>query len=949
MLRRSTEMKFATAQRHPSQPPIWSVLCAALFAGIATLHAAAPTPEQIEFFENKIRPLLSDHCYECHSAKSKSIKGGLKMDTRDGLLKGGDTGPAIVPGDTEKSLLIKAVRYTKPDLQMPPKNKRLAPEQIAALETWVKMGAPDPRSTSPSTSNSQPSSAGKHWAFQPIHPPALPVVKNKRWAQSPIDAFVLAKLEAAKLDPSPATDKRTLIRRATFDLTGLPPTPAEADAFLADKSPGAYAKVIDRLLASPRYGERWARHWLDVARYGDVKGYIGVGVERRYPYSYTYRDYVIRAFNEDLPFDRFIHEQLAADQLNLGEDKRPLAAMGFLTLGRRFINNQQEIIDDRIDVTTRGLMGLTVTCARCHDHKYDPIPTKDYYSLYGVFASSIEPTDLPLIAKPAENASYESFEKELKVREAVVNKFREERAAQITSDLRAPAKIAEYLLAAHDAAKLDDGALRELAKQRELRPYFIERWRAFVGDTAKSHHPILGPWHGLVTLRANDFTNKTAAVLAPFTNAAPIKPVNPLVARAFATPPTSLKEAAQRYGALLGKTAPAEPTADKDEEALRQLLRAKANPLDAPIADFEKFVGRDDRNKLVILQKKVEEWKINSPNAPARAHSLADAPTPTEPVVFVRGNAGNRGPQVPRQFLEVIAGAERKPFVKGSGRLEMAQSITSTNNPLTARVIVNRIWMHHFGQGFVRTPSDFGLRADPPSHPELLDHLAQSFMAEGWSLKKLHRIIMLSATYQQASDDRADAVLKDSNNLLLWKKNRHRLEFEAMRDSLLFVSGQLDLTMGGKPVELTKDPFPVRRAVYAYIDRQNLPGLFRTFDFANPDTHSPMRFSTTVPQQALFWMNSALTTQQARHLAVRPELTSLGTDDAKVRWVYATLYQRIPTADEMKDARQFLQAAAAATPTSTNATGTAAISSMPSAWEQLVHVLLMANEFAFVD
>ncbi len=948
MLGRSTEMELDTTQRRTTLPAIWRPLSfVVMFTSIAAAHAATASPEQIEFFESKVRPIFVDHCYECHSAKSKSIKGGLQVDTRDGLLKGGDSGPIIVSGDPEKSLLIKAVRYTNPDLQMPPKNKRLSPEQIAALEAWIKMGAPDPRNAA-STINSSPAAA-KHWAFQPIQSPALPAVKNKRWAQNSIDTFVLAKLESAKLDPSPATDKRTVIRRATFDLTGLPPTPAETEAFLADKSLDAYSKLIDRLLASPRYGERWARHWLDVARYGDVKGYIGVGVERRYPYSYTYRDYVIRAFNEDLPYDRFILEQLAADQLALGEDKRPLAAMGFLTLGRRFINNQQEIIDDRIDVTTRGLMGLTVTCARCHDHKYDPIPTKDYYSLYGVFASSVEPTELPLIAKPSENASYQAFEKELKAREAVVSKFRTDRTAQITGGLRAPAKITEYLLAAHDAAKLDDGALRDLAKQRDLRPYFIERWRAFVRDTAKTPHAILGPWHAITSLRANDFTNKAAATLAPFTNtnAAPAKTVNPLVARAFATPPASLKEAAQRYGELLGKSAATQPSADKDEEALRQLLRAKGNPLDAPIADFDKFMGRDDRDKLVALQKKVEEWKINSPDAPARAHSLADAPTPTEPVVFIRGNAGNRGPHVPRQFPEIVAGLERKPFAKGSGRLELAQAIASTNNPLTARVIVNRVWLHHFGQGFVRTPSDFGVRADSPSHPELLDHLASRFMAEGWSLKKLHRNIMLSATYQQASEDRVDALQKDPNNLLLWKKNRHRLEFEAMRDSLLFVSGQLDQTMGGKPVELTKEPFPTRRAVYAYIDRQNLPGLFRTFDFANPDTHSPMRFSTTVPQQALFWMNSVFTTQQTKHLATRPELTSLPNDDAKVRWLYATLYQRTPTTDELTDARQFLQTASAAAPASASATGAA--SSAPSVLEQLVHVLLMANEFAFVD
>jgi hypothetical protein len=383
---------------------------------------------------------------------------------------------------------------------------------------------------------------------------------------------------------------------------------------------------------------------------------------------------------------------------------------------------------------------------------------------------------------------------------------------------------------------------------------------------------------------------------------------------------------------------------------LQQFLQAKENPLDAPVADFDKFMGRDDRNKLVALQKKVEEWKISSPEAPARAHSLVDASKPTDPVVFIRGDLGNRGAAVPRQFLEIVAGADRKPFSKGSGRLEMARAIANTNNPLTARVLVNRVWLHHFGQGLVRTPSDFGVRSDPPSHPGLLDHLARRFVAEGWSLKKLHRSILLSATYQQAGNDRADALQKDPGNLLLWKNTRRRLEFEAMRDSLLFVSGQLDLMMGGKPVDLTQEPFPARRAVYAYIDRQNLPGLFRTFDFANPDIHSPQRFGTTVPQQALFWMNSPFTAQQARHLAARPELAALATDEAKVRWLYTTLYQRAPTADELKDAREFLRAATgaiAAVASATNAPPTA--TPLPGVWEQFAHVLLMANEFAFVD
>ncbi|HEY0551578.1 MAG TPA: DUF1549 domain-containing protein, partial [Verrucomicrobiae bacterium] len=354
---------------------ITTVILAATFAG-----RAADETTGVEFFEKKIRPVLVESCYKCHSAQAEKVKGGLLLDTREAVLKGGDTGPALVAGDPEKSLLIKAVRYTDQDLQMPPKDKKLSAEQIANLEAWVKMGAPDPRTNgvkvAPSVVTDQ---ARKHWAYQPVRSPALPPVKNTQWVQSPIDRFILAKLEAKSLTPSPRADKRTLIRRATYDLIGLPPAPEEVDAFISDTSPSAFAKVVDRLLASPHYGERWGRYWLDIARYADTKGYV-FEEERRYAFSYTYRDYVIRALNEDVPYDQFIIQQIAADLLPLGDDKRPLAALGFLTLGRRFLNNQPDIIDDRIDVVSRGLMGMTVACARCHDHKFDPIPTKDYYS-----------------------------------------------------------------------------------------------------------------------------------------------------------------------------------------------------------------------------------------------------------------------------------------------------------------------------------------------------------------------------------------------------------------------------------------------------------------------------------------------------------------------------------------------------------------------------------------
>src|SRR3989454_5667605 len=407
---------FPRGMNHLGRHFVRARVLAGLAAMIASLTAAFGSSEStgFDFFERKIRPIFVERCYQCHSAQAEKLKGGLLLDTKEGVLKGGDTGPAIVPGNPEKSLLIKAVRYASEDLQMPPKNKKLSDEQIADLEEWVKMGAPDPRTgqgiATPKNSTS------KHWAFQPIKPVPLAKVRNTRWIQSPVDTFILAKLEEKGITPHPAADKRTLIRRATFDLIGLPPTPAEVDEFIADKSPDAFDHVVERLLDSPHYGERWARYWLDVARYADTKGYI-FEEERRYAFAYTYRDYVIRAFNEDLPYDRFLIEQLAADLLPLGDDKRPLAALGYLTLGRRFLNNQPDIIDDRIDVVSRGMLGLTVSCARCHDHKFDPIPTKDYYSLYGVFQSCNEPNDKPLLGTTALPQKYPEYLAEREKRE----------------------------------------------------------------------------------------------------------------------------------------------------------------------------------------------------------------------------------------------------------------------------------------------------------------------------------------------------------------------------------------------------------------------------------------------------------------------------------------------------------------------------------------------------
>ncbi len=753
-----------------------------VFAGAG---AAAPpaNPQGVEFFEKNVRPLLVAKCQSCHGTKRQ--QGGLRLDSRATLLKGSDNGAVVAAGEPDKSALIKAIRYDG-DVQMPPKGK-LPDEAIAKLTEWVKLGAPWPDEAVAKDGGTPSALEARrtHWAFQPVKKPNPPTVKNSDWVKTPLDAFVLASLEAKGLTPTPVADRRTLIRRVYFDLHGLPPTPQEMADFENDRSPDAYPRLVERLLSSPRYGERWGRHWLDVARYADSKGYVFTE-ERRYPFAYTYRDYVVRAFNEDLPYDQFVVQQLAADRLPLGDDKRPLAALGYLTLGRRFLNNISDIIDDRIDVTMRGFQGMTVGCARCHDHKFDPIPQGDYYSLYGVFASSIEPKDLPLIGQPEQTAELAAFEKELAKLKAAVEKYR---------------------------------------------------------------------------------------------------------------------------------------TANKDE-------LTKGN--------------RKFRDGLKELQKKVDRWQATAPSAPPRAMVLVDKPTPETPHIFLRGNPNNRGPAVPRQYLQVVAGDNRRPFVKGSGRLELAEAIADRNNPLTARVLVNRVWLHHFGAGLVRTPSDFGLRGDPPTHPQLLDWLASAFMDEGWSIKKLHRLILLSNTYQQANNDDPRLLQMDPDNRLLARMNRQRLDFEAMRDSLLFVAGRLDLKMGGRAVELTAAPFTARRTVYGFIDRQNLPGLFRTFDFASPDTSTPQRFATTVPQQALFLMNSPFVIEQARHFVQRPEVAGQTKDEEKIKAMYKLAYGRPADADEialglryLADGRQDEKEKKAGL--------------HQSAWERYAQVLLLSNEFAFVD
>jgi len=903
----------------------WLLLAVLAFVPTTAVAVDPPkaTAEQIEFFEKKVRPILADHCYGCHGPKKQN--GGLRLDTTTGIKAGADDGAVIVPGDPAKSRLLKSVRH-EGDFKMPPK-MALPPEVVAVLTEWVKAGAGLPAETA-ITPASDPR---KHWAFQPIQEPAVPANRNPQSSiRNPIDHFILAKLADAKLEPAPLADRRTLIRRAYLDLIGLPPTAAEIEAFEKDTSPKAWEAVIDRLLAMPQYGQRWGRYWLDLARYADTKGYV-FNEDRNYPFAYTYRDYVIRSLNEDKPYDQFVTEQLAADRLTLGDDKRPLAALGFLTLGRRFLSNTHDIIDDRIDVVTRGLMGLSVGCARCHDHKFDPIPTADYYSLYGIFASTTEPKDLPLIDEVKRTPEVIAFEKEVEKREADYKAELQKRYTATLKKLRDPTTAADYIRAVIDARTKTDPQLQAFIRERDLSPFVFGRWRAFLATQLKQWSPVYGPISILADVSDKEFAEKSAELLVGMTKNPKTQP-NPLVLKALTdAKPKTFKAAVEAIANIIAATPPETPTPDQAE--LFQVW-ATSGPLDIAITDFDKIQNRADRDALTALQKKIDAFKAASPFAPPRAHVLNDKPSPFQSYVFLRGNPGNHGPVVPRQS-PAIATPNRKPFSEGSGRLELAKAIVSPENPLTARVLVNRVWVGHFGQGLVRTPSDFGVRSDAPSHPELLDWLATQFMKNGWSLKKLHKLMMTSAAYQRSSLITAEAFKLDTDNKMLSHQNSRRLDFEALRDSFLAVSGKLDLTADGKPVDLFKAPFSSRRTIYGLIDRTNFPGTMRAFDVASPDTHSPQRFQTTAPQQALFLMNSPFVTEQAKNLALRSEVVSAKTPTEKVTALYRIALSRNPSKSELALALEYT---AEDDPKATF-----------GVWPQLAQTLLLCNEFAFID
>ena len=895
--------------------------------------AAAPevSPEHTKFFEDKIQPILADNCYKCHSVAEGKSKGGLTLDTREAALKGGDTGPLFKPGSPDTSLLIEAVEYKNEDMQMPPKSTggKLPAAAVAALREWVKMGAPDPRKPGAVKSNKLSGLTNKargHWSYQPLVKAPVPRVSNAAWCFTPIDAFVMQKLEEHKLVASPSADKETLIRRAYFDLIGLPPTPLEIDAFEKDETPQAFAKIVEHLLASPHYGERWGRYWLDTARYSDtVGGDQNNNTQRdyRYAYAWTYRDWVINSFNADLPYDQFVKNQLAADLLPKNDVKN-LAALGFITVGERFDQNNDNI-NDRIDVVSKGFLGLTVACARCHDHMFDPIPQKDYYALHGIFANISEPNedDQPLINKPdpkklaefqVQLAKFEAGDRVefYKVIAEWAKMFREKSSAYL--------QAVQY--SKRNASEADQQMRDKIVSSNQLEGQLVNYIRGRINQDTR----VFGPLKMFIDLPEADYDILGPRLVSKVAdNDGQI--YNPLVAAKFkGFKPTKLDDVLGLYGKIFneygGKTADAiyqEALSAKTRDA-----KVDRNKLELAGAVFPTYTWAElDTESMKAAVDKwplrmrgrgrynfaaINELKMTNDGAPAKAMIVVDKETPKDSSLLVRGQAGVPGESVPRGFLEILSpGGKRSEFTKGSGRLELAEAVASKDNPLIARVIVNRVWMHHFGEGFVRTPDDLGVQSEKPSHPELIDYLAHWFVNEGkWSIKNLHRFIMLSKVYQSRSFAVPSNEEIDPDNRYLWRANVRRLDFEAMRDSMLTMSNQLDEEIGGQSVNLTDEPYSFRRTIYGYIDRGALPELMSNFDFSDPHMPNSKRTSTIVPQQALFLMNSPFAVDVARKIVARPEVVNQPNDVQRVQAVYKIIFSRLPKPNEIKMAFAFL-------------------------------------------
>ncbi len=884
----------------------------------------------LDFFERKIRPVLVEQCSACHSATK--TRGGLSLASRATLLKGGDGGPAVVPGQPDKSLLVKAVRHANDDLKMPPKGK-LADSVIADLATWIQRGAVWPDTVVAGANGIRPpgipisAQDRAFWSFQRIADPTLPAVKDTTWVRQPMDRFILASLENKGLRPVRPAERRALIRRVSFDLTGLPPLPDEVEAFANDTRPDAYALLVERLLASPRYGERWGRHWLDVARYGEDQAHTFQA--RVYPQGWRYRDWVVQAFNDDMPYDRFIQAQIAGDLMDEGRNHEQLAALGFFALGPVYYADAGEKkaaeaaeLDDRIDTLCRGFLGLTVACARCHDHKFDPISTQDYYSLAGVIRSS--EYRLAPLASPEVARRYAETQARVKEEESRIKAFLDAQALRVSEGMAG--QTARYMVAAWKLStrrtKNDRLAANVVARADKLAPAVLEQWSRYLFGRGKDSRAHLAGWRkALSGLDASKDHSRDPIAMSKVISAA----------KAFEADVLSALRERQEQGPK-GK-----PLAKAKKDLLRDLFSAQG-PFRLDPRQVEAKLDGDARKKLAELRDGARRVSQAGPPTPPMVHAIGEGKV-ADMHIYIRGNPHREGDLVQRRFLPILAGDAVPRFTHGSGRLDLARAIASKDNPLTARVMVNRIWQHHFGKGIVGTPSNFGTLGERPTHPELLDHLASRFIASGWSIKAIHREILLSATYQSGAIHDEHNAAVDPGNRLYWRMDRQRLDVEEWRDALLAVTGQLDRTLGGPPADLNNNGNR-RRTLYGAVSRHNLSGLLRLFDFPDANLTSEKRPVTIVPLQQLFVLNSEFMVDRARDL-VR-ELSAVAKDDSvRVRLAIHRLYGRPARDWEVQLALEFLSAPDDPT--------TGGPKPTISRWEQYAQVLLAANEFTFVD
>jgi cytochrome c553 len=920
---------------------------------------AAEAREGLELFEKRIRPVLVDRCYECHSAQSEKLKGGLHLDSREGILQGGDLGSVLVPGQPDRSRLLTALRYTDPDLQMPPKG-RLPDGVIADFEAWIRMGAPDPRAkaaAAPLRKVGLSIAEGRRfWAYKPPVRPPVPEVKDAAWPAGDIDRFLLAKLEANNLHPAPDAPKAVQLRRLHYDLAGLPPSPEEVDAFVADSSPDAWEKAADRLLASPRFGERWGRHWLDVARFAEsltLRGFI-------FKEAWRYRDYVIDAFNADVPFDRFIREQVAGDLIeggSLEERRRRLVALTFLTLGNTNLEEQDkkqlemDVVDEQLEAIGRAFLAQTIGCARCHDHKFDPIPTRDYYALAGILknARTLDHDNVskwleaPLPMGPAREAEARKHDEAVAALQARVKAARDAQVAtrpatESTPDVLALKDVPGIVVDDSQAVKVGEW-MHSVHSARYIAAGYLHDKNAGKGEKSLTFQPELVAGRYEVRFAYSHGTSRATNVPVTILSAEGEKVVAvneqeaPPIDRRYVSLGLFRFENNQGYVMVSNEGTKGHVTADA----------VVFIPADSPVATTAAPApGKAAKDSGLVKQLEAELKRLQESGPKRdRAMTVREEKDIRDTRVHIRGSVHTLGEPVARGFLQVaLAGAPPALPADRSGRRELAEWLSSPANPLPARVTVNRAWHWLFGAGIVRTTDNFGTTGETPSHPELLDHLALGFIEDGWSLKRLVRRIVRSRAYRMSSAPPTRPVDADPENRLLWRANRRRLDAECIRDTLLAVGGTLSTgPVAGPtyPASLSSD-FGYKhtgnqRSVYVPVFRNALPDVFEAFDFADTSVPTGRRDATTVAPQALFFMNHPLVREQARHAAERLLAEKLRDERSRVARAYRVTLGREPREAEAAIALRFL--AGAAKPA--------------EAWSGLIHALFASAEFRYVE